>query len=160
MAAKDKNSIELARIMRKKDSLEGVVFSHLQSHARPQAELVCETLRAYWLPLALKLRGVKGFELKSQAIVAIAQLMQQIEIIRLECGLRPDEMPFAGLLYGDLGGVVEPKVTTVPRARVANISTAVSTDKDIVDTTTVDDSSEDEEDFERIDDSFQDGWGV
>jgi|GEM_PF-5249725 len=118
MAASDKNSIELARIMRKKDSLEGAVFSHLQSHGRPQAELVCETLRAYWLPLALKRRGAKGKELKSQAIVAIAQLMQQIEIIRLECGLHPDEMPFGDRLHM-LSGVVPVKSVAVPTAKAS-----------------------------------------
>lgn len=154
--------VELPRIKRKIDSWEGMVIRYLLSYPskKPATELTMDALTPYWLPLALKERGVKRFELKSQAIIAIAQLMQQIEIIRLECGLRPDEIPFAGLFYGDLGAITVPKVTTVPRERAADISTAVSTDKAIADTATADDSFEDEEDFERIDDSFQDGWGV
>ena len=78
---------------------DGVVFTYLANQRQPQTDLACEAIRPYWLPLALKEQGVKGEELKSVGQKAIAHLMQQMEIIRLECGLSPQELPFAWSMF-------------------------------------------------------------
>ncbi|WP_265277219.1 hypothetical protein [Nostoc sp. KVJ3] len=56
-ASKPADSVELARIMRNKDMEDGIVISYLQSKKRGQTELVCEALRAYYLPFALSAAG-------------------------------------------------------------------------------------------------------
>ncbi|MBW4513128.1 MAG: hypothetical protein KME64_42610 [Scytonematopsis contorta HA4267-MV1] len=85
----------LLRVKRMPHTDDGIVFNYLAAQRQPQTDLACEAIRPYWLPLALKERGVKGKQLKSVGQKAIAQLMQQIEIIRLECGLSSQELPFA-----------------------------------------------------------------
>lgn len=84
--------------------------------------------------------------------------MQQIEVIRLECGLRPDEMPFAGLLRGDLGALVVPTNTTMPISRATSTNnTAVGTDKAIADTQDSDsdlEEEDDESDSDTVEDDF------
>lgn len=77
-ASKPADSVELARIMRNKDTEDGIVISYLQSKKRGQTELVCEALRAYYLPFALSAAGVSGIELQSALHDAIAQLEAQI----------------------------------------------------------------------------------
>ncbi len=77
-ASKPTDSVELARIMRNKDTEDGIVISYLQSKKRGQTELVCEALRAYYLPFALSTAGVSGMELNSALHDAIAQLEAQI----------------------------------------------------------------------------------
>ncbi|MBD2607417.1 hypothetical protein H6G81_23540 [Scytonema hofmannii FACHB-248] len=104
----------LLRIKRAKKTDDGIVFAYLASQRQPQTDLACEAMRPYWLPLALKERGIKGKELSSVGLKAIAQLMQQIEVIRLECGLRPDEMPFGEGMRLPVGGVAAP--ITIPVA--------------------------------------------
>jgi hypothetical protein len=77
-ASKPADSVELARIMRNKDTEDGLVISYLQSKKRGQTELVCEALRAYYLPFALSSAGASGMELQSALHDAIAQLEAQI----------------------------------------------------------------------------------
>ncbi|MFS0514999.1 hypothetical protein ACEYW6_09775 [Nostoc sp. UIC 10607] len=77
-ASKPADSVELARIMRNKDTEDGIVISYLQSKKRGQTELVCEALRAYYLPFALSAAGVSGMELQLALNDAIAQLEAQI----------------------------------------------------------------------------------
>lgn len=50
----------LLRIKRAVNTDDGIVFAYLASQRQPQTELACEAMRPYWLPLALKKRGVKG----------------------------------------------------------------------------------------------------
>jgi len=77
-ASKPADSVELARIMRNKDTEDGIVISYLQSKKRGQTELVCESLRAYYLPFAVSAAGVSGVELQLALHDAIAQLEAQI----------------------------------------------------------------------------------
>lgn len=81
------DSIELVRIMRKRDSDDGIVISYLQNRRRGQTELACDALRAYYLPLALLDAGVSGEELRDAAIEAIAQLEAQIMKLKRICKL-------------------------------------------------------------------------
>ncbi|MEA5627670.1 hypothetical protein [Nostoc sp. UHCC 0251] len=81
-ASKPADSVELARIMRNKDMEDGIVISYLQSKKRGQTELVCEALRAYYLPFALSAAGVSGVELQSALHDAIAQL--EVQIIKMK----------------------------------------------------------------------------
>ncbi|MDZ7963037.1 MAG: hypothetical protein RMY34_35130 [Aulosira sp. DedQUE10] len=81
-ASKPADSVELARIMRNKDTEDGIVISYLQSKKRGQTELVCEALRAYYLPFALSTAGVSGVELQSALHDAIAQL--EVQIIKMK----------------------------------------------------------------------------
>ncbi|URD53584.1 hypothetical protein [Chroococcidiopsis sp. CCNUC1] len=81
------DSIELVRIMRKRDSADGIVISYLQNRRRGQTELACDALRAYYLPLALLDAGVSGEELRDAAIDAIAQLEAQIMKLKQICRL-------------------------------------------------------------------------
>ncbi|WP_414570701.1 hypothetical protein [Nostoc sp. CCY 9925] len=81
-ASKPVDSVELARIMRNKDMEDGIVISYLQSKKRGQTELVCEALRAYYLPFALSAAGVSGVELQSALHDAIAQL--EVQIIKMK----------------------------------------------------------------------------
>ncbi|NMG11912.1 hypothetical protein [Brasilonema sp. UFV-L1] len=148
----------LLRIKRAPNTDDGIVFAYLASQRQPQTDLACEAIRPYWLPLAIKERGVKGKELKSVGLKAIAQLMQQIEIIRLECGLRPDEMPFAFLLRKDLGAV--PTNTTTTSRAISTNNTATGTDKTIADTKDFDEEEEDESDSDVVDDDFLDFGGI
>lgn len=80
--SKPADSVELARIMRNKDMEDGIVISYLQSKKRGQTELVCEALRAYYLPFALSAAGVSGVELQSALHDAIAQL--EVQIIKMK----------------------------------------------------------------------------
>ncbi len=82
------------RIKRSSKGDDGIVFAYLATKGQPQTDLACEAIRPYWLPLALKERGIKGKALKSVGQKAIAQLLQQVEVIRLECGLQVSEIPF------------------------------------------------------------------
>ena len=150
----------LLRIKRAPNTDDGIVFAYLASQRQPQTDLACEAIRPYWLPLALKERGIKGKDLKSVGLKAIAQLMQQIEIIRLECGLRPDEMPFAFLLRGDLGAGVMPKNTTTTSKATSTNNTATGTDKATVDTAPVEEEEDDESDSAMVDDDFLDFGGI
>lgn len=88
---------EYLRIRRASKIGDGIVFAYLANKVEPQSELACEAMRAYWLPLAMKERGIKKKELKSVGLRAIAQLLQQAEVIRLECGLGVEEAPFGYL---------------------------------------------------------------
>ncbi|MBD2608848.1 hypothetical protein H6G81_31100 [Scytonema hofmannii FACHB-248] len=80
--SKPVDSVELARIMRNKDTEDGIVISYLQSKKRGQTELVCEALRAYYLPFALSAAGVSGVELQSALHDAIAQL--EVQIVKMK----------------------------------------------------------------------------
>jgi hypothetical protein len=80
-------TIQLARIVRQIGSDDGITFAYLQQRRRPQTELVCEALRAYYLPLALLDAGLSGKELREAAIDAIAQLEAQIGKIERMCDL-------------------------------------------------------------------------
>lgn len=163
LQAEENSDALLLRIKRAPKTDDGIVFAYLAQERQPQTDLACEAMRPYWLPLALKERGVKGKELKSVGLKAIAQLMQQIEVIRLECGLRPDEMPFAGLLRSDNGAIVVPTNTTMPISRATGTNnTAVGTDKAIADTATVEEDYDDsdEDDATVVDDDFLDEGGI
>ncbi|MUG97979.1 hypothetical protein F7734_38995 [Scytonema sp. UIC 10036] len=148
----------LLRVKRAPSTDDGIVFAYLASQRQPQTELACEAMRSYWLPLALKERGVKGKSLKSAGQRAIAQLMQQIEIIRLECGLRPDEMPFGEFLRLSPLVVPTPGVTA-PTATTPSLPPTV-----VEDTGDGDEELEDEEDdgdgFDSFGDKLEDGWMV
>lgn len=142
----------LLRVKRAPSTDDGIVFAYLASQRQPQTELACEAMRSYWLPLALKERGVKGRELKSTGRKAIAQLMQQIEVIRLECGLRPDEMPFGEWMRLSPSVVPTPGVA-VPTAPVSSPTVVKNTRNE--DEEDGDDEDEDEEfDSDTIDDDF------
>ncbi|KYC34907.1 hypothetical protein WA1_50240 [Scytonema hofmannii PCC 7110] len=100
-------------LWREKGTPQGDLIEYLDfsdKGGKPRAEVAMETLVIHWMPLVLKQRGFRGEELKTEARKAIAQLVQQIEIIRVECGLSLHEMPFGEFLRFAIGlsfGVVQ-----------------------------------------------------
>lgn len=95
---------------------------------------------AHWLPLMLKKKGIEGDELKSTGRKAIAQLMQQVELIRLECGLRPDEMPFGEWMR------LSPSVVPFPGVVVPTAPAPPPVPTVVENTGDEDDGDEDEDD--------------
>lgn len=105
------------RIKRSPETDDGIIFAYLAKQRQPQNDLACEAMRAYWLPLALKNRGIKKKELESVARKSIVQLLQQAEYIRMECGLGVDEMPCGYL------SVAPRNITAVPINSAQPVST-------------------------------------
>lgn len=137
------------RIKRPFDSDDGIAFAYLAQKGQRQTDLACEAIRSYWLPLALKERGIKKKELKSIAWESISQLMKQVELIRLECGLSLDEVPFAHLYS------VAPSNTPSNTAGV--ISNSAQPDSTHVENVgNTDAGNEDIEDDEDDDDKYDD----
>lgn len=122
------------RIKRSSKGDDGIIFAYLATKGQPQTDLACEAIRSYWLPLALKERGIKKKELKSVGQKAIAQLLQQVEVIRLECGLQVSEIPF-GYSRGE-----------VPDNTVATKSISIPASKESVDDEDDNNGDDDEED--------------
>jgi len=121
-------TIQLARIVRQIGSDDGITFAYLQQRRRPQTELVCDALRAYYLPLALLDAGLSGKELREAAIDAIAQLEAQIGKIERMCDLEgmarvlvqpPPERPTA---KGDIDVATSPQQVSSAK-RVASRDT-------------------------------------
>jgi hypothetical protein len=142
--------VELPRIKRKTDSWEGMVIRHLLSYPskKPATELAMDALTPYW--------GVKGRELKSTGRKAIAQLMQQVELIRLECGLRPDEMPFGEWMRLSPSVVPFPGVV-VPTAPAPHlVQTATAPVPAVVENTGDEDDGDESEDDDGFWDSEED----
>ncbi|MBD2309851.1 hypothetical protein H6G17_31040 [Chroococcidiopsis sp. FACHB-1243] len=140
-------TIQLARIVRQIGSDDGITFAYLQQRRRPQTELVCDALRAYYLPLALLDAGLSGKELREAAIDAIAQLEAQIGKIERMCDLEgmarvlvqpPPERPTA---KGDID------VATSPQ-QVSSAKRVVRRDADV--TATGEEPDEDEEGQEEL----------
>lgn len=141
-------TIQLARIVRQIGSDDGITFAYLQQRRRPQTELVCDALRAYYLPLAFLDAGLSGKELREAAIDAIAQLEAQIGKIERMCDLEgmarvlvqpPPERPTA---KGDIDVATSPhQVSSAKRVDVR---------RDADGTATGEEPDEDEEGQEEL----------
>ncbi|BAZ18475.1 hypothetical protein NIES4071_103600 (plasmid) [Calothrix sp. NIES-4071] len=144
---------EFLRIRRASSGIDGIVFAYLGNKVQPQSELACEAMRAYWLPLALKERGIKKKELKSAGQKAIAQLLQQAEMIRLECGLSMEEVPFGYLSVAPRNTAAMPlnsKQSTIEEVELQEIES-----EDLDEDDDIDDADEGMLQFSALDPGFR-----
>ncbi len=79
----------IPQIKRSAATQTGKLFRYLSQHPSDMGivEMVVFTLKAFWLPLAMKENGANEVELRSIALWAIGHLENQINMIKRVCSL-------------------------------------------------------------------------
>ncbi len=79
----------IPQIKRSAATQTGKLFRYLSQHPSDMGivEMVVFTLKAFWLPLAMKANGANEVELRSIALWAIGHLENQINTIRRICSI-------------------------------------------------------------------------
>jgi hypothetical protein len=79
----------IPQIKRSAATQTGKLFRYLSDHPSDMGivEMVVFTLKAFWLPLAMKANGANEVELRSIALWAIGHLENQINMIKRICSI-------------------------------------------------------------------------
>jgi hypothetical protein len=122
----------IPQIKRSAATQTGKLFRYLSQHPSDMGivEMVVFTLKAFWLPLAMKENGANEAELRSIALWAIGHLENQINTIKRVCSLEGMAQSVLvsptvdiALMQASIGVPTTPEaVPPVPKASVASVA--------------------------------------
>ena len=122
----------IPQIKRSAATQTGKLFRYLSQHPSDMGivEMVVFTLKAFWLPLAMKENGANEVELRSIALWAIGHLENQINMIKRICSIEGMAQSVLvsptvdiALMQASIGVPTTPEaVPPVPKAPVASVA--------------------------------------